>query len=96
MDEKSLQQKEMELRIKENELNARESDLNNRETRAQLGLDLTINTQEFLRRAIEVGANSIQKLEVDGSKRMTMVSHLEDLIDTAAIKLKKELDKLGK
>jgi hypothetical protein len=98
LDEQQLQQRAVDLKVKENELNVRESDLNSRETQARFGLDLTINTQEFLRRAIEIGTNALQKIDAMSSEVANddLPIHLEELIDTAAVKLKEELDKLGK
>lgn len=94
MDEQQLQQKEIDLKIKENELNIRESDLNNRDTRASLQLDLTINKQEFLRRAIEVGAQALQKLDAMSAEvGDKVVKNLEELIDVAVLKLTEELKK---
>ena len=99
MDEQKLQQKELDLKIKEHELSLREADINNRELRASINLDLTMNTQEFLRRAIEVGAGALQKLypftkELEG--KVTMMDHLEKLVDKATVKLTEELEKVGK
>lgn len=94
MDEQQLQQKEADLKVKENELAIRESDLNNRETRSQLGIELTITRQESLRRAIEVGAQALNKLDdMTGEVDDDVLDHLEELIDTAAVKLTEELNK---
>jgi len=95
MDEQQLQQKEVELKIKENELNARESDLIVRENRMNSGLEISINRQEFFRRAIEVGANSLNKLDdmTADVENESVLDHLEKLIDTAAVKLIEELNK---
>jgi len=100
MDEQQLQQKERELKVLESNLEVREADLNLRETRAQMGIENTINRQEFLRRAIEVGSTAYQKLDclkIEGGARgmldYKVFEHLGKLIDTAAIKLNEELSK---
>lgn len=95
MDEQQLQQKEVDLKILENDLNMREADLNSREFKVQQGIEPTILRQEFLRRAVEVGANALQKLDSthDYAVSEHVFKHIEELIDTAAVKLKAELEK---
>jgi hypothetical protein len=96
MDEQQLQQKERELKVLESNLEVREADLNLRDTRAQLGIEMTINKQEFLRRAIEVGTQALNKLDAmveKMEKEKDVMRHLMELVDTAAIKLKEELNK---
>ena len=63
MDEQQLQQKETDLKVLQCSLDVREADLNLRETRAQMGIEMTINRQEFLRRSIEVGSQALNKLD---------------------------------
>ena len=89
MDEQQLQQKERDLKVLESNLSVREANLNLQETRDQMG----INRQEFLRRAIEVGTNALQKLDAMVEKEKDVMRHFIELIDTAAVKLKKELSK---
>jgi len=93
MDDKQLQQKELDLKSLESSLQVREADISLRETKASLEFDMSINRQEFFRRAIEVGASSINKL-MPFEKRVdqNVIKHLEELIDAAAIKLKDELN----
>ena len=96
MDEQSLQQKERELKVLESNLEVREADLNLRETRAQMGIEMTINRQEFLRRSIEVGSQALNKLDAmveEVDKEKDAMRHLMELIDTAAVKLREELNK---
>jgi hypothetical protein len=94
MDEQQLQQKERDLKVWASNLDVKEADLNLRETRVQMGIENTINRQEFLRRAIEVGANAMNKLDgMTEEANENLMTHLEELIDTAAVKLKEELSK---
>jgi hypothetical protein len=98
MDEQQLQQKERELKVLESNLEVKEADLNLRETRAQLGIEVSSNKQEFLRRAIEVGAQALNKLDAMGEGALEnndLTIHLEELIDTAAVKLTEEISKLS-
>lgn len=92
--ERDLEQREKELNILSCSLEVRETELSHREQRASMGLDVTSIRQEFLRRAIEVGSNALDRL--DGMKvsiKGTTFKHLEELIDTAAVKLEAELQK---
>ena len=96
MDEQQLQQKERDLKVLASNQDVREADLNLRETRAQMGIENTINRQEFLRRSIEVGSNALNKLDAmveEVEKEKDVMRHLMELIDTAAVKLKEELSK---
>ena len=95
--ESNLEVKEAELKTKESNLEAKEAYLNLQETRAQFGIELSINKQEFLRRAIEVGAQALNKLDDMHAtlEHDKLKIHLEELVNTAVVKLTQEIIKLN-
>jgi len=67
---------------------------NDKQPNSEKELDLTVNKQEYLRRAIEVGAGALNKLlpfKVDAGK--DLLTELQELILDAAKKLREEINK---
>jgi hypothetical protein len=89
MDEKELQQRKLELEV-------REKELVNANISFHEKLDESVNKQESLRRAIEVGSNCYVKFNPKDDKdpkEDKVLEALRDLVFAAAIKLKDEIFK---
>jgi hypothetical protein len=82
----------MELKVKETELSQLQSELSARENQLFIGLDVTREKQEMLRRAIEVSSNALKICStMDDSGTM-----LKKVIALAASKLVDEINALYK
>jgi len=89
--EQTLKVKQMELKVKETELSQLQSELSARENQLFIGLDVTREKQEMLRRAIEVSSNALKICSTTDERTM-----LEKVVNLAASKLVDEITALCK